>query len=253
MSTHTNDPASLRKLVRTKYDSIAATDESGCGAQAKGCSKDMIGDAYSDVEGHEPAADLKLGCGVPTDHAGLESGQVVVDLGSGAGLDAFITRRLVGAEGHVVGIDFSSEMIRKARRNTEDLGFDNVEFIEGDIEQIPLPDNFADVVLSNCVLNLVPDKTRAFQEIFRILKPGAHFTVSDIVVSGDLSASARASAEAYAGCVAGAMPEVDYLSLIEEVGFIDVQVPIRRPIQVPDAMLKTGELLSITVQANVPS
>ncbi len=242
----------LRRIVREKYNTLAAESDECCGP-ADCCASDMIGDAYDSVGGYESSADLKLGCGVPTEHAGLQPGQVVVDLGSGAGLDAFIARRTVGESGRVIGIDFSPEMLTKARRNAKDLGYENVEFIEGEIEDLPLPDDCADVVLSNCVLNLVPDKAQAFREIFRILRPGGHFTVSDIVTSGELSSIALKSASLYAGCVGGAMHETDYLSLIERTGFVNIDAPGRKHIDVPEEALKSGELLSITISASVPA
>lgn len=210
-------------------------------------------------------ADLQLGCGVPTEHAELEAGQTVVDLGSGAGLDAFVARRIVGDTGRVIGVDFVPEMVAKARANAEQLGFDNVEFVEGDIEDIPLDTDTADVVLSNCVLNLVPDKARAFAEVYRILHPGGHFCVSDIVARGELPDAIRRSAELYAGCVAGALDEDAYLDLIDTAGFVDVDVPIRRRIEIPDDALPAdlpasardafddGGLWSMTVRAIKPS
>lgn len=224
----------------------------------------MIGDAYDTVDGYVAAADLQLGCGIPTEHAGLAPSQTVVDLGSGAGLDAFVARRIVGDTGRVIGVDFAPEMVAKARANAEQLGFDNVQFVEGDIEDIPLDANTADVVLSNCVLNLVPDKARAFAEIYRILRPSGHFCVSDIVAHGKLPDAIRRSAELYAGCVAGALEETDYLNRIDAAGFADVEVPTRRRIEIPaDALpadlpaseraaFDDGGLWSVTVRAVKP-
>jgi ubiquinone/menaquinone biosynthesis C-methylase UbiE len=258
----------LRDTVRSTYAAIARGDTAGCGPSCCGSAgdvTDMIGDAYDTVDGYVAEADLHLGCGVPTEHAGLESGQTVVDLGSGAGLDAFVARRIVGDTGRVIGVDFAREMVAKATANTEQLGFDNVSFIEGDIEEIPLDAATADVVLSNCVLNLVPDKARAFAEIHRILQPGGHFTVSDIVSQGPLPDAIRRSAELHAGCVAGALGEVDYLAYITAAGFDDVVIHTRRRIKIPDealpndlskadraAFAKSG-LISITVQGTKPA
>jgi SAM-dependent methyltransferase len=210
-------------------------------------------------------ADLKLGCGVPTDHAGLEPGQTVVDLGSGAGLDAFVARRVVGETGRVIGVDFAPEMVEKARANAQKLGVGNVEFVEGDIENLPLDDETADVVLSNCVLNLVPDKEQAFAEMQRVLRPGGHFCVSDIVAGGSLPEPVRRSAELYAGCVAGAIEESEYLDLLGAVGFEEVEVPSRRRIDLPEealpdtltdadrAAMDEGGLWSVTVRGRRPA
>lgn len=261
----------VRAAVRNKYAAIARGDADGCGCSSCCDSDDngevtnMIGDAYARVDGYVAAADLQLGCGVPTEHAGLEAGQTVVDLGSGAGLDAFVARRIVGDAGRVIGVDFVPEMIAKARANAEQLGVDNAQFVEGDIEDIPLDADTADVVLSNCVLNLVPDKTRAFAEIFRILRPGGHFCVSDIVADGELPEAIRRSSELYAGCVAGALDENDYLDRIASAGFVDVSVPTRRRIEIPAealpdnlpaserAAFDDGGLWSITVRGTKPS
>ncbi len=261
----------LRETVRARYAALARgeADDFGCSsccdAPADGEVTNMIGDAYAGVEGYVAAADLHLGCGVPTEHAGLETGQTVVDLGSGAGLDAFVARRIVGETGRVIGVDFAPEMVAKARANAERLGVDNVAFVEGDIEDIPLDAGTADVVLSNCVLNLVPDKARAFVEMYRILRPGGHFCVSDIVSRGALPDAIRRSAELYAGCVAGALEEDAYLGLLDTAGFADVDVPARRRIEIPDdalpAELSTAEraafddggLWSLTVRGTKPA
>lgn len=200
----------------------------------------MIGDSYEGVEGYEAAADLRLGCGIPTEHAGLEPGQSVVDLGSGAGLDAFVARRIVGEDGRVVGLDFAPEMVEKARSNAEDLGYENVEFVRGEIEEMPFEDDLFDAALSNCVLNLVPDKGRAFAETFRVLRPGGHFCISDVVHRGELPGAVRRSAELYAGCVAGALEEEAYLDLVRGAGFTDVVVLDRRRIEVPVRALPDG-------------
>lgn len=233
----------IREAVRAKYGSLAEGTSSGCCTsccEPTGDVTNMIGDAYDTVDGYVAEADLQLGCGVPTEHAGLETGQTVVDLGSGAGLDAFVARRIVGDTGRVIGVDFAPEMVAKATANAEQLGFDNVSFVEGDIEDIPLEAGTADVVLSNCVLNLVPDKARAFAEMHRILKPGGHFTVSDIVSEGTLSDPIQRSAELYAGCVAGALEETDYLHKIASAGFAEVRVLSRREIEIPEEALPAG-------------
>ena len=193
----------------------------------------MIGDAYDGVSGYVADADLGLSCGVPVEHAGLLPGQTVLDLGSGAGLDVFVARSEVGESGHVIGVDMTAEMVARARENAKKSGFDNVEFRLGEIEHLPVLSDSIDVVISNCVLNLVPDKPRAFAEIFRVLKPGGHFCISDIVSSQELPEWLKGIAEAYAGCVSGAIPKEDYLKLIQETGFGQVALASERRINVP--------------------
>jgi SAM-dependent methyltransferase len=222
---------------------------------------------YAKLNGYVADADLGLGCGLPTEFAQIKARDIVVDLGSGAGNDAFVARSVTGPDGRVIGVDFTEKMIAKARINAEKLGFHNVEFRLGDIENIPVSDDVADVVVSNCVLNLVPDKARAFAETFRILKPGGHFSVSDIVLKGDLPEGLRASAEMYSGCVAGAIQKDDYLTIVKEAGFSLVKVQKERKITIPDHILsvylntreleeyKSGEsgVYSITVYAEKPA
>jgi ubiquinone/menaquinone biosynthesis C-methylase UbiE len=169
----------------------------------------------------------------------IKAGDTVVDLGSGAGNDAFVARSIVGENGKVIGIDMTEKMIAKARSNTERLGFSNVEFRLGDIEAIPLDDMVADVIVSNCVLNLVPNKLKAFSETFRILKPNGHFSVSDIVLEGALHETLLQSAEMYAGCVAGAIQIDDYLKIIADAGFENIQVQKKKQIIIPDDILST--------------
>ena len=215
----------------------------------------MIGDAYDGVDGYVEAADLGLGCGLPIEHAGLAPGQTVLDLGAGAGLDAFVARRVVGEGGTVLGVDFTPEMVEKARQNAAALGYTNVRFEHGDIEALPFPDESVDVVVSNCVLNLIPDKARAFAEAFRVLRPGGHVCVSDVVSRGALPDTVRASAELYAGCVAGAVDRDAYLALVAEAGFEDAQVVAERPIDLPDGLLPAdaeAPLFSVTVRATRP-
>ncbi|MEM6647598.1 MAG: arsenite methyltransferase [Bacteroidota bacterium] len=238
------DAEVIRATVRETYAAVATADaESGCGCGSSCCEgglSDMIGDAYDTVDGYAPAADLKLGCGVPTEHAGLEPGQTVLDLGSGAGLDLFIARSIVGESGHLIGVDMTPAMIDRARTNAADLGYSNVAFRLGEIEHLPVRAASVDVVLSNCVLNLVPDKAAAFAEMHRVLKPGGHFCVSDIVVQGTLPPTIQRSLELHAGCVAGAIPYARYLDLLREAGFTDVEVVASRVIDVPDNALPTS-------------
>ena len=238
------EAAATKDMVREKYSQIATQTKeqnaaSCCGAG--GCSTvdyTIFAEDYSKLKGYVEGADLALGCGIPTEFAQISEGDTVVDLGSGAGNDAFVARALVGESGKVIGIDMTPAMIDKARENADKLGFNNVEFRLGEIEHIPIAANRADVVVSNCVLNLVPDKHRAFAEMFRILKPGGHFSVSDVVLRGELPDALKHDAEMYAGCVAGAIQEADYLRLLKEVGFEDIQVQKEKPVVLPDDLLR---------------
>jgi ubiquinone/menaquinone biosynthesis C-methylase UbiE len=181
---------------------------------------------------------MGLGCGLPTEFANIKKGDTVVDLGSGAGNDVFVARALTGETGKVIGIDMTQEMIDKANENKEKLGFENIEFKLGEIESLLIPDNQIDVVVSNCVLNLVPNKNKAFEEIYRILKPGAHFCVSDIVLQGELTPGLKESAIMYAGCVAGALQKDEYLKAIADVGFINIEIKKTKTVELPDELLK---------------
>ena len=239
----------IKQVVKDKYGEIASKRKEGCGCcGTKIIDYTMFRDDYSKLDGYVAEADLGLGCGVPTEYAGLKKGDTVVDLGSGAGNDVFVARSVVGEEGKVIGLDFTQEMIDKANVNKLKTGHTNVEFKLGEIENLPLESNTSDVVISNCVLNLVPDKRKAFKEIYRILKPGAHFCVSDIVLKGELPAGLRKSAEMYAGCVAGALQQEEYLGIIKETGFENIEIKRTKVIELPDAVLK--EYLSKSDIAN---
>jgi arsenite methyltransferase len=235
----------IKDMVRQKYSDIALQDKetnqsSCCGAG--GCSTEVyniMSDDYSALEGYNPDADLGLGCGLPTQFAQIKKGDTVIDLGSGAGNDCFIAHRETGATGRVIGIDFTPAMIEKARANAEKLGYNNVEFRQGDIEKMPVTANTADVIVSNCVLNLVPNKSGVFQEIYRVLKPGGHFSISDIVLAGQLPGKIRDAAEMYAGCVAGAIQKEEYLGLIETAGFKNIILQKEKPVIIPDDILAT--------------
>jgi arsenite methyltransferase len=233
----------LKELVRERYSAIALQDKddneaSCCGS---GCcsieTTNIMVDDYSTLEGYNPDADLGLGCGLPTQFAKIKKGDVVIDLGSGAGNDAFIARAETGETGKVIGIDFTPAMLDKARANTDKLGFNNVEFRQGDIEKMPVTANTADVIVSNCVLNLVPNKHGVFQEIFRVLKPGGHFSISDIVLVGTLPSKIQETAEMYAGCISGAIQKQAYLELIDLTGFKNVVLQKEKAIQIPDDIL----------------
>lgn len=235
----------IKNEVRDKYSEIVTHSTysdcccgtSGCCDTATTTTFTMKDDGYEQQPGYVKEADLGLGCGIPTEFAGIKEDDIVVDLGSGAGNDAFIARSLTGKHGEVIGVDFTKEMIIQARKNALKLGYRNVSFIHGDIEAIPIEENIADVVLSNCVLNLVPDKQKAFKEIFRILKPGGHFCVSDIVIQGTMPQELQDSAALYAGCVAGALPQAEYLKIIEVNGFSDITIHKSKRIDIPEDTL----------------
>lgn len=233
----------LKEIVREKYGQIATQDKeqnaaSCCGAtMASDKVYNIMTDDYSQVAGYESSGDLGLGCGLPTAFAQIQEGHTVIDLGSGAGNDCFIARHETGPSGKVIGIDFTPAMIDKARINAEKLGFNNVEFRQGDIEEMPVSDNVADVVVSNCVLNLVPNKAEVMREVFRVLKPGAHFSISDIVLVGALPESLQKDAELYAGCVSGAIQKTEYLELIQAQGFTEVTIQKEKIILLPDDIL----------------
>lgn len=235
--------ADLKSLVREKYGQIAQQDKtrnssSCCGSGGCGpLDYTIMADDYRHLAGYEEGADLGLGCGLPTEHAMIVPGDVVVDLGSGAGNDAFVARSMAGEKGRVIGVDFTEAMISKAKANAIKLGYTNVEFRQGDIEDLPLANDLADVIVSNCVFNLVPDKGRAFAETYRVLKPGGHFSISDIVLSGELPRGLKESAEMYAGCVAGAIQKNVYLQQISNAGFSNIRIQKEKRIQIPDEIL----------------
>ena len=270
-----NNDSQIKQLVKEKYSEIALQSKetnatSCCGATSACCGDDVyniMADDYSRLEGYNPDADLGLGCGLPTEFAKIKEGDTVIDLGSGAGNDAFIARKFVGEKGKVIGVDFTEAMIARARDNAEKLGLNNVEFRQGDIEDMPVTANKADVIVSNCVLNLVPNKNKVFSEVFRVLKPGGHFSISDIVLEGELPARWKEVAELYAGCVSGAIQKKEYLSIIEEAGFTNITLQKDKTIIIPDDILanylsaneiaeyKKGatRITSITVYAEKPA
>ncbi|HZY81141.1 MAG TPA: arsenite methyltransferase [Cyclobacteriaceae bacterium] len=266
-------PEQLKEIVKEKYTQIAEQSKdmnatSCCGASC-GCGPAdfvVMADDYSNLKGYVSDADLGLGCGLPTEFAMIKEGDTVVDLGSGAGNDAFVARSVTGEKGKVIGIDMTERMVEKARENAKKLNYSNVEFRLGDIENIPMASNIADVVVSNCVLNLVPDKKQAFAETFRILKKGGHFSVSDIVLIGNLPEGLRKSAEMYAGCVSGAIDKNEYLETIRLTGFVNIKIQKEKNVTLPDDILnqflsaeeivdykneKMG-IVSITVYAEKP-
>ncbi len=239
-----NEQNNIKKIIKEKYGAIAQQsihkDQSSfCGSNC-GCSNGNssgIAEDYKKLTGYVPDADLSLGCGLPTEYANIKPGNTVVDLGSGAGNDSFIARALVGEQGKVIGIDMTEEMISRARENASKLGYNNVDFILGEIENLPLEDNIADVVVSNCVFNLVPDKRIAFAETCRILKEGGHFCISDIVLQGNLPEQLQKNASLYAGCIAGALQKDEYLKIIQGAGFVNIIVQKEHKIQIPDDVI----------------
>lgn len=268
----TNEEAKLKEIVKERYGKIAEQDKainaaSCCGATTPSNKVyNIMMDDYSTTDGYVEDADLGLGCGLPTAFAKIKKGDTVIDLGSGAGNDCFVARHETGVEGKVIGVDFTPSMIKKARENAEKLGYNNVEFREGDIDNMPVNDAVADVVVSNCVLNLVPNKEKVINEIFRVLKPGGHFSISDIVLVGQLPDALRQDAEMYAGCVAGAIQKSDYLGHIQKAGFENITIQKEKTINIPDDILskylnseaiaafqagRTG-IFSITVYAEKP-
>ncbi len=238
-----NKEQKLKDIVREKYAKIAEQGKvenasSCCGATTPSNKVyNIMMDDYSETDGYVEDADLGLGCGLPTEFAKINEGDTVIDLGSGAGNDCFVARHETGASGKVIGIDFTPIMIEKARINAEKLGLNNVEFRQGDIDDMPVSNNVADVIVSNCVLNLVPNKPKVIGEIFRVLKPGGHFSISDIVLVGDLPEALKQDAEMYAGCVAGAIQKTDYLQHIEDAGFQNIIIQKEKPIVIPDDIL----------------
>jgi SAM-dependent methyltransferase len=269
----TESSEQLKQLVKEKYGQIAEQSKdqnmSSCCGATSGCSTidyTVMADDYTNLKGYAADADLGLGCGLPTEYARIKEGDTVVDLGSGAGNDCFVARSIAGERGKIIGIDFTGKMIEKARINAARLGYTNVEFRQGDIENMPLAAGVADVVVSNCVLNLVPDKKQAFTETFRVLKKGGHFSISDIVLVGELPDGLKKSAEMYAGCVSGAIQKDEYLSIIDKAGFQDIVVQKEKRITLPDEILKeylspdqihefnTGKtgIFSMTVYAQKP-
>ena len=270
-----NNETQIKELVKEKYAAIAEQSQtqnatSCCGATSSSCGDEVyniMSDDYTKMEGYNADADLGLGCGLPTEFAKIKAGDTVIDLGSGTGNDAFIARKIVGENGKVLGIDFTEAMINKARTNAEKLSFNNVEFRLGDIDDMPVTSNYADVIVSNCVLNLVPNKHKVISEIFRVLKPGAHFSISDIVLEGSLPAKWKEVAELYAGCVSGAIQKQVYLEMIEAAGFKNILMQKEKEIIIPDNILKNylseneiadykkgnTKITSITVYADKPA
>lgn len=263
----------LKEIVKEKYTEIAhqskQQNQSSCCGSGNCCSSvdyTIFSENYNKISGYVADADLGLGCGLPTEYAKIKKGDTVIDLGSGAGNDCFVARSIVGEEGRVIGVDMTEAMIALANQNCDKHGFKNVQFRLGDIENMPIGANKADVVISNCVLNLVPDKRKAFAEIYRVLKSKGHFSISDVVIIGTLPDPIKNAAEMYAGCVSGALQKDQYMKYIFEQGFVNIQIQKEKEIIIPDEILldylteselvafnksKTG-IFSITVYGEKP-
>lgn len=235
----------IKKDIKRSYGEIAKRNiQAGCCSTEGDCcgtgeTGNSMSEAYTNIEGYQSEADLSLGCGLPTETANMKEGDIVIDLGSGAGNDAFIARRIVGESGKVIGIDMTPEMVIRALQNNQKLGYRNVEFVLGEIENMQeIADNTADVVISNCVMNLVPDKEKAFKEVHRVLKSGGHFSISDIVYSGTMPKGILEAYEMYAGCVAGASEKDKYFGIIKNAGFKNIQIKKERIIDLSDELLQ---------------
>jgi SAM-dependent methyltransferase len=270
----TASAAELRGKIAEQYGQIARdvldqTGRSGCCGPSCGAVAEfepITGNLYSNTEmGEVPdaAAAASLGCGNPTALAELHEGETVLDLGSGGGIDVLLSARRVGPTGKAYGLDMTDDMLDLARRNQAEAGVDNVEFLKGTIENIPLPDQTIDVIISNCVINLSSDKEAVLREAYRVLTPGGRFAVSDIVVRGELDPKIRASIESWIGCVAGALSEDDYKQLLASAGFVDVEIEPTRVFDIADVseMLHvdaepiataTGEVASAFIRARRP-
>jgi len=230
----------IKEAVKKAYTEVANAG-AGCGCGPTACGSPAqdwtLSESYTKVDGYEAEADYALGCGIPTEHAKIKERDTVLDLGSGAGNDAFVARRIVGNSGHVIGVDMTEAMIEKANENKQKLGYNNVDFVLGDIEALPLKDNSIDDSVSNCVLNLVPNKKKAYQEVYRVLKPGGHFSMSDIVLRGNLPKDIMEAAEMYAGCISGALQQEDYIEAIKDAGFKNITITKERIVDIPDDVL----------------
>jgi SAM-dependent methyltransferase len=231
----------VQDAVREKYGEIArSVGKAGCCGSSCGCAEPISSNLYSDVETSALPPDAvaaSLGCGNPTALIDLRPGQTVLDLGSGGGIDVLLSARRVGPAGKVYGVDMTGDMLALARENQRKAGATNVEFLEGTIEAIPLPDRSVDVIISNCVINLSVDKDAVLREAFRVLKPGGRFAVSDVVVRGEVPAEIRRSLELWVGCVAGALRDDEYVSKLRAAGFVDVELDPWRVYQVDDARM----------------
>lgn len=241
---------SVKDTIKKTYAEVVTQEDNGCCSCGPSCctpENETFSDDYSQLAGYVPDADYGMGCGIPTELVEIKRGSTVLDLGSGAGNDAFVARHHVGGEGKVIGLDFTSEMVIKARKNAEKLGYGNVEFLEGDIEAMPIESQTIDLVLSNCVMNLVPDKLKAYKEVYRVLKEGGRFSISDIVLPEAFDSDVLTDPEVIAACVGGAIEKNAYLQIIKEAGFEKIEILKEKRINY-NAMGQQVQLLSITFQ-----
>jgi len=241
---------SVKDTIKKTYAEVVTQEDNGCCSCGPSCctpENETFSDDYSQQAGYVADADYGMGCGIPTEVVEIEKGATVLDLGSGAGNDAFVARHHVGAEGKVIGLDFTPEMVAKARKNAEKLDYSNVEFVEGDIEAMPIESQSIDLVLSNCVMNLVPDKLKAYQEVYRVLKEGGRFSISDIVLPEAFNSDVLSDPKVVAACVGGAIEKNTYLDIIKEAGFDQVEILKEKRINY-NAKGQSVQLLSITFQ-----
>ena len=249
----------IKKVVREGYAKIAKQESSCCGSASPCCGNTdlaqdiskQIGYTDEELEAVPEGANLGLGCGNPVALASLREGETVLDLGSGAGFDCFLAAEKVGEQGKVIGVDMTPEMIERARENARKGNYANVEFRLGEIENLPVADNAADVLISNCVINLVSDKRRVFKETFRVLKPGGRFMISDVVLLKELPAFIKNSIEAYIGCISGAIMRDEYISAIEAAGFHKVSIIDEMPFPI-DCMTNDPTAKALIETLNIP-
>ncbi len=256
VQTQTISTDELKKSIREKYGEIAEKSGSCCGPNC-GCGSEtdeqvlnvMMNDKYTSVDQQIiEAADLGLGCGTPTAFADMKEGMRVLDLGSGAGIDVFLAANAVGPTGKAIGIDMTDEMLKRARINKAKLGITNTEFWKGEIEDMPVESDSIDRIISNCVINLVPDKRKAFSEMYRVLKPGGRFTISDIVSIGQIPADVRKDLELWAGCVAGALDKEEYLQIVREAGFTNLKLEKEKSFSIEKSVPFGLESITLTAE-----
>ncbi len=243
-------PDEIRSSVREHYAGLARQASSCCGPSTCDCDPNYPDQLANAVP--EDIANFSLGCGDPITIASLQPGETVVDLGSGGGLDCFLAAQRVGAPGHVIGVDMTPEMLAKARGNAQRLGVSNVEFREGFIEHLPVADGEADIVISNCVINLSPDKPQVFRDIYRVLRSGGRVSVSDVVTNGELPVAVQKSMEAWGACVAGALDVKDYTRELQTAGFVDVKVEPKGKSDTGESVMPVHEPFSAIITARKP-
>ncbi len=242
----------VKEHVKRKYGEIAQTGGSCCPECCHSATDIALRIGYSqdDLREIPEASIMGLGCGNPVALAGLKEGETVLDLGSGAGIDVFLAAKKVGSRGRIIGVDMTEEMVVRARASASEYGYENVEFRLGEIENLPIEDSTVDVVISNCVINLSPDKKKVFREAYRVLKPGGRIMVSDIVTEGKMPEEVRRSLDAWAGCIAGALEKDGYLEIMRKTGFKEVKIVSESGYSIGLPQEKTGKVISIQVEAH---